>query len=107
MNPNTQKSNNSNFEPEAVARALDKVLDAQLKKSPIQITDAGTRYEVTGIEQGFFKVNALDASGLIASGGITELPCDEHYLQLVLNEWTGAGEAGALSERTMAAGAAG
>lgn len=101
MNPEDQ---DKTFQPAEVVTALENTINPLFKKERVVINDAGTRYHVKELKEGFFEVDALSETGAIAENGLTKLPCDEHYLTLVINHWTGTRAEAAMGAAASAVG---
>lgn len=83
------------MEPEQTTRHLKAFETAFTRRlndlpEPLQIHDGDKIYNVTGVDDGYFRVQQVDQRGNDIAG-VTQLPCTEQYIGLVLDAWIATG----------------
>lgn len=73
------------FDERTFAQTVEDGLKPVLAKEQPVITDGDTRYRVTSLQAGHFNAKKLDG-GTPTGGEAVRLPCNAHYVGLVMTE---------------------
>lgn len=75
------------IKPNEIVQALESKLNPFFGRERVEIIDGKNHYVVNELKDGYFNVEQFDNDGEAIKDGVTWLPCDAHYLGLVLHTY--------------------